>query len=133
MSKEVKRAAVGALVAGTLGYLVGILTAPKSGRETRQDIKNEVNKRLNEAERELKILLIDLNKIIAEAKIAADNVTGSAHQELADLITKAKDSKEKARKVLSAVHEGDAEDKDLQLAIKQASTAMNHLKAYLKK
>jgi hypothetical protein len=35
--------------------------------------------------------------------------------------------------VLSAVHEGDAEDKDLARAVKNASTAVKSLRKYLKK
>lgn len=128
MSKTAKRFAIGAVVAGSLGYFAGILTAPKSGKETRKDIKKEVNKRLSEAERELKILLIDLNKIIDDAKVAVEKLSGTAQKELTDLIEKAKLTKEKARNVLSAVHEGDAEDKDLNSAIKDASAAIDHIK-----
>lgn len=134
MSKSaIKKVATGAIIAGAVGYVVGILTAPKSGKETRQDIKNEVGKRLNEAERQLKIVLADLTKLISDAKAVSDKLSGSAQQELVELIAKAKDSKEKARTVLSAVHEGDAEDKDLQFAIKEANSAISHLKKYLKK
>ncbi len=128
-----KKVAAGAIVAGALGYVVGILTAPKSGKDTRKDIKNEVSKRLSEAERQLKVLLADLTKLITDAKVVADKLSGSAQQELVEIIAKAKESKEKARNVLSAVHEGDAEDKDLQSAIKEANAAVSHLKAYLKK
>lgn len=56
-----------------------------------------------------------------------------ARKELDTLVDKARDTKEKAREVLSAVHEGDAEDKDLKRAIKDANEAIEHLRDYLKK
>lgn len=133
MKKSAKKFAVGAIVAGTVGYIAGILTAPQSGKETRKDIKDEVGKRISEAERELKVLLVDLNKIIEEAKTVAAKFSGSAHKELEELVGKARDSKEKARKVLSAIHEGDAEDKDLRTAIKEAKDAIDHIKTFIGK
>jgi len=45
----------------------------------------------------------------------------------------AKVAKEKAREILSAVHEGDADDKDLKKAVDEASKAVAHLRTYLKK
>ena len=51
--------ALGALIAGAVGYVAGILTAPKSGKETRADlkrkateIKDEASKRVNSAKNE---------------------------------------------------------------------------------
>jgi gas vesicle protein len=133
MGKLAKKFAIGALIAGSVGYVAGILTAPKSGQETRKDIKNEVTKRISEAEKELKVLLVDLNKIIDEAKNVADKFSGTARKDLDELVSVAKESKEKARKLLSAVHEGDAEDKELHTAIKEANAAIDHIKDFLKK
>jgi phage gp36-like protein len=45
----------------------------------------------------------------------------------------AKTAKEKIRELLSAVHEGGADDKDLQAAIKDATKAVEHLKSFVKK
>jgi gas vesicle protein len=36
-----KRLAIGALFGAAVGVVAGILTAPKSGKETRQDIKDK--------------------------------------------------------------------------------------------
>ena len=58
---------------------------------------------------------------------------GRAKDELNDLTNKANDSREKVREVLSAIHEGEAEDKDLAKAVKQANSALDNLKKYLKK
>ena len=133
MGKVVKRFAIGAVIAGAAGYVAGMLTAPKSGKETRQDIKDATNKSMNEAEKELKKLHTQLSGALDDAKVNKDKLSGKAQKDLGDLLDKAKDTKEKAREMLSAIHEGSAEDKDLSKAIKDANAAIDHIKEYLKK
>lgn len=129
----VKKFALGTLVAAAAGYVAGILTAPKSGKETRADIKDVTTKGITEAEKQLKKLHTELNGLIEEARLRGANVNAKARKDLDDVVDKAKIAKEKARVILSAVHEGDAEDKDLKRAIQDATTALEHLKAYLSK
>ena len=131
--QNLKRLAVGSTVAAVAGYVAGILTAPKSGKETRGDIKDTADKGFAEAEKDLKKLHTELDKTIKEAKVASDKAGVKAKKELGELIDKAKDTKEKAREVLSAIHEGDAEDKDLKKAVKDAGNSIKHLRQYLKK
>lgn len=128
-----KRVAVGSAIAAAAGYVAGVLTAPKSGKQTRKDIKQATNKGLVEAEKELKKLHTELAKVIDEAKVKGDRLGGKAQKEFGGLVQKAKDTKEKAREMLSAIHEGDAEDKDLKKAVKDATDALDHLRDYLKK
>lgn len=131
--KYVRRIAVGSTIAAAAGYVAGVLTAPKSGRETRKDIKNASVKGFRQAEKELKHLNTELDKVIKEAKVLSAKAGTRAKKEIDAAVVKAKDSKEKAREMISAIHEGDAEDKDLQRAIKNASTSLAALKKYLKK
>ncbi|HLZ14662.1 MAG TPA: YtxH domain-containing protein [Candidatus Saccharimonadales bacterium] len=135
MSKNstVKKFAIGTILAAAAGYLAGILTAPKSGKETRQDIKEAAVKTYSEAEKQLKKLHTELNEVLAEAKGRLETVKGKAHDELEKAMDAGKTMKEKARELLSAVHEGDADDKDLKKAIDEANKAVEHLKSYLKK
>lgn len=128
-----KKMAIGSAVAAAAGYVAGVLTAPKSGKETRQDIKEAADKGWGQAEKELKKLHTDLDKVIKDSKKAGDKVSSKTKKELDNLVEKAQDTKEKARQVLSAVHEGDAEDRDLKQAIKEANEAIEHLRDYLKK
>lgn len=128
-----KRLAIGSTIAAGVGYVVGILTAPKSGQQTRDDIKQTADKKLIEAEKDLKKLHTELGKVIEDAKTKRDKLGAKAQKELTTLLDKAKDTKEKAREMLSAIHEGDAEDQDLAEAIKEANKAIDHLKSYLKK
>lgn len=129
----VKKIAISGAVAAAAGYVAGILTAPKSGKETRGDIKAAANRSLAEAEKELKKLHTELDKVIKEAKSRGNKAGGQAQKELTKLVEKAKDTKEKAREMLSALHEGDAEDQDLKRAIVNANSALDHLRDYLKK
>lgn len=132
-SNAVKKVAIFSALAAAAGYVAGLLTAPKSGKETRKDIKDTADRGFAEAEKDLKKLNTELGKVIDEAKITGEKAGAKAQKELAVLVEKAKDTKEKAREMLSAIHEGDAQDKDLAKAIKDANTALKHLRDYLKK
>jgi gas vesicle protein len=133
MNKAFKRLAIGTLIAGAAGYIAGILTAPKSGRETRQDIKQATDQTIAEAEKQLKKLHTELNELLSEAKKRGKTAQGKAKTELDDLTEKASTAKQKAREILSAIHEGDTENKELQRAMSDASKAIKHLRNYLKK
>ena len=131
--ENLKRLAIGGTIAAAAGYVAGVLTAPKSGKQTRDDIRSAAERSRIEAEKDLKRLHTELDKVIKDARGQSGKLGKKAQQELNELITKAKDTKEKAREVLSAIHEGDAEDQDLKRAVKNASSALEHLRDYLKK
>lgn len=132
MGKTGKYAA-GAVVAALAGYAAGILTAPKSGKETRDDIKNSTLKAKREAEKKLKVLHGELDSLLTEARAKGQKFSAKAKEEMTGAMEKATVAKSKVREILSAIHEGDAEDKDLDKAIKEATQAIEHLKAYLVK
>lgn len=134
MSKDnVKRFALFSAIAAVAGYLAGLLTAPKSGRETRGDIKQAANDNLAKAEKELKKLNDELGQTIDEARVKGDKLSTKARKELSELIDNAKDTKEKTGAVISALRNGQAEDDELRKAVKQANAALKNLRAYMKK
>lgn len=133
MNKDSKKFAIGALIAAGAGYITGILTAPKSGKETREDVKNAAIKAKRDAEKTLKKLHSEVTEQIDRAKIVADKIHTSGKKELERMVTAAKIAKEKARDMLTALHEGDVEDKDLKSAITEVNMAIDHLRAYLDK
>jgi gas vesicle protein len=134
MAKDTaKKLAITTAIAGIAGYVAGILTAPKSGKETREDIKEATHKGVTEAEKQLKRLHTELTKLLEEVKTRGSSLNGAARKDLDNLVEVAKTSKEKARELLSALHEGNAEDKDLEKAIKDATKAIEHLRDYLAK
>lgn len=128
-----KKFAIGTVIAAAAGYVAGILTAPKSGKETRKDIKDATAKGVAEAEKQLKKLHTELNTMIGKAKDEATSLKGKAREDIDAAIAKTYAAKEKAREVLSAVHEGKAEDKELKKAIDEANKSIEHLKKYLQR
>lgn len=133
MKKRASNVAFGAMVMAVIGFIAGILTAPKSGKETRQDIQKGAQKAKTEGEQKLKELQTELSDLVEEGKKKAKTVGDGAKAEYVELLGKAQHAKQKAREMISAVHEGDAEDKDLKKAIDEVTTAINHLKKYLSK
>lgn len=133
MKKTTKRLAVGTVLAAAAGYVTGILTAPKSGKETRKDIQETAIKAKRESEKRLKQLHSDLDTLITDGKERASKLQTVAKKDLTVALAAATKAKEKAREALSAVHEGGADDKDLELAVKEAAQAIDHLKKFLKK
>lgn len=128
-----KNLAIGTLVAGAAGYVAGVLTAPKSGRETRKDIRRKAAQAKSEAEHTLKDAHSELHKLIDEANAKVKAGTAKASKEYKEAVDRASEAKQKAKNVLSAIHEGEAEDKDLQKAVKETKQAFTHLKKYLGK
>lgn len=123
--------AIGAAVAAAAGFVAGILTAPKSGKETRDDIQQIAGKARNEAEHRLKSLHSELSGLIDQGKSGATDAKADVKKQLATILSGAQNAKDKAREMLSAVHEGDAEDKDLNKAIDDVNAAIGHLKKFL--
>jgi len=133
MKNGVKRLAIGAAIGAATGYLAGILTAPKSGKETRKDISTQAQKAKTEAEKKLKALHSELSDLLNQAKKNTSKLKQGASKEFANAFTKGQFAKEKARQILSSIHEGDSDDKDLQKAVKDVNQAITHLKTFLSK
>jgi gas vesicle protein len=131
--QNLKRVAIGSGVAAAAGYVAGVLTAPKSGKKTRADIRAAAEHSRSEAEKDLKRLHTELDKAIKDARSNSGKLGAKAQKELGELVDKAKDTKEKVREVLSAIHEGDADDQDLKRAVRNANLAAKNLRKYLKK
>jgi gas vesicle protein len=128
-----KNVAIGAAIAGAVGYVAGILTAPKSGKETRKDIHDTAIKAKVEAEKQLKKLHSQLNDLLKQGKEVSAKLSGKGKEDWEKLAAAAVASKDKVRAVLSSIHEGGTDDKDLQKAIKDAAAAVDSLKSYLAK
>lgn len=133
MSKKRGNLAIGGLILAGLGYLLGLLTAPKSGKETRKDIQETAIKAKTEAEKRLKAIHAELGDLVDQGSQKLQNASSKVKSELSTALEKAKSAKDKAKNVLSAVHEGESDDKELEKAIKEATRAVDHLKSYLRK
>lgn len=127
MANNSKKWALGTVLAAVGGYITGILTAPKSGKETRQDIKDEAVKVKVEAEKKLKELHTELDVVIGEGHKKADELKTVAKSALATAET----AKTKVRELLSRIHSGEADSSELGAAIKEATKALENLKKHI--
>lgn len=130
---KIKQLALGTLIAGAAGYVAGLLTAPKSGRETREDLRTATDRTISESEKQLKKMHTELNELLDEAKHRGTDMQGRARGEYENVTTQATSAKQKAREILSVVHEGETHDKELKRALEDTKKAVGHLKKYLKK
>ena len=131
MTKRPGRIALGGLLLAGLGYVVGILTAPKSGKETRKDIQSAAVKAKLEAEKDLKNAHAELTKLVNQTKSKAEGATTKAKNEVTKAVDLGQAAKDKVRVMLSAIHEGDSDNKDLQKALNEANKAISHLKNFI--
>ncbi len=125
--------AIGSFLIAGAGYVAGVLTAPKSGRETRKELRKAALKAKSELERKLKLAHSDLNKLLDEAADFAKKSKGKLSVEFEKARAQAEKVRQKTREMLSAVHEGEAEDQDLQIAMADIKKASTHLKKFLAK
>ncbi|MBI2588708.1 YtxH domain-containing protein [Candidatus Saccharibacteria bacterium] len=127
-----RKLAIGALIAGIGGYLAGILTAPKSGKETREDIAEKAEDLKDDAQEQLQKASDELGELIKTAKTKTLELGSKARAEFNETVVRAKDAQNKALHVLKAVKSGEADDPQLSKAIKQAKLAAKNLSRYFK-
>ena len=134
MSKDSKgKYAVGAIFLGIVGYIAGILTAPKSGKETREDIKETANRVVTEVEKDLKKVHSELNVVIEDTKELLMGKTVKARADVEAAFDAAKAKQSKVKELLSALRDGGASDNpELKKALKEAKSALDHLKNFSK-
>lgn len=124
--------ALGAVIAGVAGYVTGILTAPKSGKETRQDMKRKASDVKNDAEAQLQKAEAELKELAAKARARGDDLTGKAKSEYQAAAAKAKNAQAKASAVLKAFRSGKAKNPELNAAVKQLREARKNLAKYIR-
>jgi len=128
-----KKIAVGSAIAGAAGYLAGILTAPKSGKDTRKDIVDKAGDIKDNSEDQLMQLNDELKRLIKDTKVKTVAMSSTARAELNEAVIKAKDAQNKSAQVLKAVKSGEASDPDLNKAVNQARLAAKNLGKFFKK
>lgn len=133
MKKNNRNLAIGAVIAASIGYVAGILTAPKKGSETRRDLINVSLKTKTEAEKTFKKIYPQLVAVIKQGEFKLKKTKASTKSGLALAVNRTKKAKAQVREILSAIHEGDAENHDLKKAITEVNKSIEHLKKYLGK
>ncbi|MBC7581434.1 YtxH domain-containing protein [Aeromicrobium sp.] len=132
-SSAAKKFALGAAIAATAGYIAGMLTAPQSGKDTRQDVKDTAAKGVAEAESQLQAVEEELKALLNDPLDEGKKLSKQAKQELEDLAEKAGDAKDKTAEVVTALRNGKADSKELQRALNDAKATIKHLRKYLSK
>jgi gas vesicle protein len=99
-------------VFGGKGVVTGLLTAPKSGKETREDIKNKAGEIKGSAERKLKEAHKELGKLSDEAKLKAKELQGKAKEEAEELGKKADELRERVKAAITSIKSGDDDNDD---------------------
>lgn len=134
MAKQTtKRFVLGTVIAAATGYIAGLLTAPKSGKETRKDIKDAASSAVLASEKQLKNLQVEMEDALAKAKQEINQLSGRTKTNLSEAIDKTQVVKTKVKTLISAIHDGSAEDKDLQAAVSEASKVLKHLQSFFTK
>ncbi len=128
-----KKIAIGTAIAGAAGYVVGVLSAPSEGKKTRKQLKKSADHSVNELEKQLKELHTELGDMMHEAKDGGSKLSDSAQSKFSHAIDSARDAKDKLREVITAIHEGEASNKDLDKALEDAKRSIVHLKEFIKK
>ncbi len=134
MSNEKNRGfATGAAIGAVVGVVAGILFAPKSGKETRADIKDAAQKAAERFSKEAAKLRSELLELIEKVESNAIETGKALSEKAKKLIDQAKSTRESLNELAISVKKGEADDKDLDQAIKKAKEAKDALTAYLKK
>jgi gas vesicle protein len=126
-SKYVKGGIIGVIV----GAISGLLFAPKSGKETREDIKEVANKAAREAEKKLKELHADMTEKTAMLGEKAKEVKGMASEELNELAKRAEIAKIKLGELITAVRDGQLDEVDYKNTTDKTSKLSQEIKKKL--
>ena len=117
--RERKGLAIGAAIGAVFGVIGGILFAPKSGKETRADIKNAAVSAAGKVHEEA-------DELLAKAK----DLRGKASSEAKKYVNEVKHHAGNLKEVVMSFKAGKASDKDLDNAIKKAKDAQAALKTF---
>jgi gas vesicle protein len=132
-NSEKKGLAIGAVVGAVVGVVAGLLFAPKSGKETRQDIKNTTKKTAEAIKKEASKIEAELKETLSSLEPKLKSLKGKTLDVAKEKVTEAKNTYDNLVDVVKAFKAGKASDKDLDKAIQQARDAKESLKAFLSK
>jgi gas vesicle protein len=127
-----RKIAIGSTIAGLAGYLAGVLTAPKTGQQTRKDISKKAVNLKDDTEYQLMDLNDELKDLIKSTKVKTLALSSSARAEFNEAVVRAKDAQNKTAQVLKAAKAGEASDPDLNKAVKQARLAIKNLAKFFR-
>lgn len=128
-----KGLAIGAVIGAVGGVVAGILFAPKSGKETRKDIKKASEKTYKKVKQEIDNLQNDTKETLRKLEDKAKSLGKKAKIAVEDHIKTVKHATSNLNTVVKSFKAGESSDEELNDAIKQSKSALNAVKDYLKK
>ncbi|HMT18859.1 MAG TPA: YtxH domain-containing protein [Candidatus Saccharibacteria bacterium] len=131
--REKKGLAIGAVIGAVFGVIGGILFAPKSGKETRKDIKDAANKTADKLVEEARTVQAETKELLAKAEGQFLALKGKAQDQATAHVNEIKHNATQIGTALKSFKAGTASDKDLQEAITRAKQAQASLKKFLTK
>jgi gas vesicle protein len=134
VSKKSSKFAFGALIAAGAGYVAGLLTAPKSGKETRQDIKVATKKAKLAAEKKLKEANDELSGLIAKANVQKAKLQDTAKKDVDLAVDYANGIKTKVAAFVNTLKsEKESDQSEIDKVVDEAKQAFERLKKSLEK
>jgi len=103
----------GTIIGAAIGVIAGILLAPKSGKETQEDIKRKVKGTYDDIERRLEHMSDEVGGRVDSLKAAAKDLTGEAKEESQELVRRAEVLKQDLRVSASNLAASGGQTKDL--------------------
>jgi gas vesicle protein len=100
MSNQIESFMKGILVGGVIGAAIGILYAPKSGRETREDINRKAEKVLKKAKEEYESALRKSNKAYEAAVKQLKHVESETKERMGEMEDKLNELAELGKETL---------------------------------
>lgn len=131
--QQAKTVTLAGLIGVGIGLIAGYLTAPQSGKETRQDIVDKSKDFRDQAVDKYHETKDKIAAAIEEGMQAANRLSGSSKRTLLSLVDKAKEAEYKAIDVFRAVKSGEADDRNLDKAVSHANKAKDNLLKFLNK
>lgn len=108
--------ALGAVIAALTGFAAGLLTAPKSGKETREDIKDAALKTkdnvVDEAEKAKVVATQKAQDVKQKAEDVAADVKAKADEVIEDVTDRAVELKERAEQAVEGAKKGYSKNPD---------------------
>jgi len=133
---KIKNIAILTSLVAAAGYIAGVLSAPQSGKKTRQDIRDNIKNDFKEAEDRLVLLHSEISELINIATEEYKDKKLNTHESKKYKMTLelALNVKNKLNTIIQTMKKhGKSSDTDLNMATKEAEKAIKHLKDFLLK
>lgn len=129
--KTIKKIAIGTLLSGAVGFIFSELIRSKSGKKLRKELKSKNHIIDEEIQNKLNILYSELAELITTIEEEFKGSKLKDSKKMTETIDEAHVSRQKLNEIIQAIKTGKSDNKELNLAIKEAEKAINSAKSFL--